>query len=399
MSEQTAPWAGRTAELLFVIHSATFGGPHNQALRLSAPLRAQGVRTTVVLPLEPGTAPVRLRQGGVEVVQIRLHRVRATADPRVQLPFAAGFIPEVLALRRLIVDRRADIVQVGGLVNPHAAIAARLAGVPVVWQLVDTRAQLPVAFVSMLFVRALADVVMPTGRNVMRSFPGAKYVRSRLMPFIPPVDTELFRPQPELREQVRREWGLPPDVPVVGTVANLNPQKGLTELVDAFALTRRALPDVRLVIVGAEYEVHRAYADAIRARLAVHGLRSPGEVTFVGPRSDVERQMQGFDLFALPSVPRSEGIPTVVLEAMACGLPVVATDVGGVSEVIVPDVTGTVVPVCRPDLLAAAAVSILQDDARSIRMGQAARQHAQVNFSIERCVETHLRAYRAACQP
>lgn len=387
---------GPSRRVLFVIHHAVFGGPHNQALRLAEPLRERGHETVVLLPDMPGDAPERLTSAGIQVERMPLHSLRARPDPLLQAQFALGFVPEVLAIRRCIRAHDIDIVQVGGLVNPHAALAARAEGIPVVWQLLDTRAPPLVAWAAMLWVRALATVVMPTGRKVLSAFPGWRRVASRVVPFAPPVDTDAFRPRPELRATVRQGWGIPDGVPVIGAVANINPQKGIATLIEAFGRLRRAIPDARLVIIGAEYEGHRAYSRQLRVRLAELGLRDGADVLFLGARHDIERQLQGFDLFALASVPRSEGIPTVLLEAMSCGLPVVATDVGGVTEIVEEGVTGLVVPALSDEALASAAVRILEDRERSASMGRAARARVEERFSVERCADVHLRAYTLA---
>ena len=383
-------------KVLFVIHGATFGGPHNQALRLAGPLRERGYETVVLVPNEPGNAAARLRDGGVEVLTIPLHRVRATPDPIAQLAFGLAFAPEVLRLRRIIGTHGIDLVQIGGLVNPHAAIAARSLGIPVVWQLLDTRAPRPIASAAMLFVRALADAVMPTGRRVLSAFPGSERLGRRIVPFIPPVDTDAFRPRPEMRADVRREWGIGADDLVVGCVANLNPQKGVDGLVQAFGEARRSVPGARLVLIGAEYEAHAAYSRAIRDRMGEAELVEGRDVLFLGARADIDGQMQGFDVLALAAVPRSEGIPTVLLEAMASGVPVVATDVGGVAEVVEDGVTGRVVPPLDAGAMAQALTAVLAgDDARGT-MAAAARETAERRFALEHCAETHVKAYEQA---
>lgn len=387
---------GSPCRVLFVIHHAVFGGPHNQALRLAGPLRERGYETVVLLPDMPGDAPERLAAAGIAVERVSLHSLRARPDPFLQARFAARFLPEVLAIRRCIRDHGIDVVQVGGLVNPHAAFAARAEGVPVVWQLLDTRAPRPVAWAAMLWVRALATVIMPTGRKVLSAFPGWRRAASRVVPFLPPVDTDAFRPQPGLRAEVRQEWGIPAGLPVVGTVANVNPQKGVATLIEAFGRVRREVPDARLVIVGAEYDSHRGYSAKLRLRLAELGFGEGTDVHFLGARRDIERQLQGFDLFALASVPRSEGIPTVLLEAMSCGLPVVATDVGGVAEAVEDGVTGLVVPPLDEEAFAAAVLRILRDPIRSAALGRAGRQQALERFSVGRCADVHAHAYGVA---
>ena len=387
---------GSPRKVLFVIHHAVFGGPHNQALRLAGPLRERGYETTVLLPDMPGDAAERLKRSGIAVERIPLRTLRARPDPLLQARFALGFLPEVLAIRRRIRELGIDIVQVGGLVNPHAALAARAEGVPVVWQLLDTRAPRPVAWATMLWVRALATVVMPTGRKVLSAFPGWRRVGSRIVPFAPPVDTDTFRPQPELRAEVRRQWGIAEGVPVIGCVANINPQKGIAMLIEALGRLRREMPGACLVVVGAEYDTHRAYSRELRRQLRELGLAEGEAVRFLGARSDIERQMQAFDLLALASVPRSEGIPTVILEAMSCGLPVVATDVGGVAEVVEDGVTGYVVSPIDDEAFASAAARILRHPERRAEMGRAGRERAVQSFSVERCTDVHAGAYERA---
>ena len=382
--------------VLYVIHYSVFGGPHNQALRLAAPLRDRGWETIVLLPDQPGNAASRLRSGGVEVVTMPLHRVRAGKDPRLVGGLLAGIGPEVRAIRRVIRDRSVDLVQVGGLVNPHVAIAARFERVPVVWQLLDTRAPLPLAMVSMIFVRGLADVVMSTGRSVALFHPGGKKLESRLVPYFPPVDVSLFRPRPEDREAARASWGIGLDSPVVGCVANVNPQKGMVDLIHAFVQVRSRFPDARLVLVGAEYATHSRYSADVRAAIAAGSLREGEDVVFAGERADVERQLAGFDVFAFAPVPRGEGISTSVLEAMAAGLPVVTTAVAGLPEAIEDGVNGRVVPPRDASAFAGAIVALLDDPVAAKQMGDTARISAVERFSVEACVASHVKAYELA---
>jgi glycosyltransferase involved in cell wall biosynthesis/SAM-dependent methyltransferase len=382
--------------VLHVIHFPVFGGPHNQALRLSAPLLARGFRTVVVIPSEPGNAGDRLRAGGVDVRTIPLGRLRATTDLQRHVRMLVGLPADVQRLRRLIRAERIAIVQVGGLVNPHAAIAARLEHVPVVWQLLDTRAPHLVAAAAMVFVRELADVVMSTGSAVAQAHPGYRGIAGRVVPFLPPVDLASFAPQPRLKAAVRAEWGLSTGDVVVGCVANINPQKGIVELVRAFAAARSRHMDAKLVLVGSEYATHAAYSAAVRRELAVHGLIEGRDIVFVGGRNDIARQLAGMDVVALAARPRSEGITTAILEAMAAGLPVVVTDVGALREAVEDGVTGFVTHAEDLAMFGNALARLLASLDRRAAMGGEARRTAIARFGIDACVETHLLAYRQA---
>src|SRR4029078_614141 len=140
------------------------------------------------------------------------------------------------------------------------------------------------------------------------------------------------------------EWGVPLEAPVVGCVANINPQKGIVALVEAFALVRQRVPHARLVRAGAEYRTQTAYSAKVRAAMADASLVEGRDVIFVGERTDVERQLAGMDVFAFAPARRGEGISTVVLEGLESGLPVVVTAVGGIPEAIETGVSGFLMP-------------------------------------------------------
>ena len=216
------------------------------------------------------------------------------------------------------------------------------------------------------------------------------------MPFFPPVDVDVFRPSPEARQRVRSEWGVPQESPVVGCVANINPQKGIVALIEAFALVRKRVPDARLVLVGAEYRTQAAYSAKVRAAMTEAGLVAGRDVIFAGERTDVERQLAGMDVFAFAPVRRGEGISTVVLEAMASGLPVVVTAVAGIPEAIETGVSGFLVPPDDPQSLADAIGDLLMTPETAVRVGGAARRRAVDRFGIASCVDDHREGVRLA---
>lgn len=382
--------------LLHVVHYPVFGGPHNRALHLQRPLAARGWQTVVLLPDEPGTAADRLRSAGVEVVTIPLHRLREKKDPRVHLRFARDLPVEVARIRRLIHERSIDLVLVNGLVNPHAAIAARFEHVPVVWQLLDTRTPAALRQGMMPFVTRLADVVMTTGMEVACVHPGATALGDRLVSFFPPVDTALFRPDAERRALARAELGLQPGDVVIGNVSNVNPQKGHRTFIRAAAALRGERPGVRFVILGATYQNHAVYAEELWREASSLGLRLGHDLIVRDPGPRVAELAPAFDLFWLTSDPRSEGIPTVIEEAMAMAMAPVAVDVGAVREAVEDGVTGFVVPPLDPAAIAAATLRLLDDPALRVRMGKEARRQAVERFDTEVCADTHVRAFEVA---
>jgi glycosyltransferase involved in cell wall biosynthesis len=380
--------------LLLVIHYPVFGGPHNQALRLARALEREGVNVTVLLP-EHGEGARRLRAAGIDVITTPLHRARATLRLRPLLALVWHLPGEIKVIRSVIRERAIDVVQLEGLVNPHAAIAATLERTAVVWQLLDTRAPMIVRRLLMPLVVRLADVVMSTGRAVAHVHPGAEALGQRLQPFFPPVDTDVFEPGKVDGGAARRSYGFGEEDVVLVSVGNLNPQKGHEYLLRAVGLLRRDGHRARALVVGASHDTHVAYERELYRLCGRLGLQVGRDVVFAGSLDDVRPALAAADIFVLSSVPRSEGVPTAAEEAMMMHLPVVATDVGAVSELVEHEVSGLVV---RPLDVRALAGAILQvaDPATRTRMGAHAHDRALALCSTEQCAQVHLQAYELA---
>jgi glycosyltransferase involved in cell wall biosynthesis len=189
------------------------------------------------------------------------------------------------------------------------------------------------------------------------------------------------------RAAVRAELGVDDDTIVVGAVGRLVAEKGYPELFDAMA----RLPEhYRLVVVGG---VDPEKPDSLPAD--VIGRAEASGVRLLGHRDDVDRLYAAMDVFVLAS--HREGFPRAAMEASAMALPVVATDVRGCREVVVPGVTGALVEVRDPAALAAA-LGDLGDPATRARLGAAARARALHHFDERRVVETVLRTYRAIAE-
>ena len=376
--------------VLSVVHGPVYGGGHNQMIELRRPLERRGFRTVALVPEEPGTARPRLEAAGVDTVALPLSRLRATFRPAPHARLLRGLPGEVSGIRSLIRERSIDVVQVHGPTNPHAAIAARLEHIPVVWQLYEMRTPMAARRATMPFVLRLADVLMTTGLEVARLHPGALRARDRLVTFVPPVDSGKFRPDPARRAAARDELGIPAGSLAFGTLGNLNPDKGHEFLLRAARDVIARRPTATLRILGSKSPVHASYEAGLRREAGHLG----DSVRFVDPGDRAAELLPGLDLFVLAS--RREGIPTVVLEAMACGLPVVTTDVGAVREIASHGANAIVVPPCDPRSLATALLELLDDEDRREAFGAAGRLAAVEDFGVERCADAHEAAYRMA---
>ncbi|MCZ6671039.1 MAG: glycosyltransferase family 4 protein [Acidobacteria bacterium] len=381
--------------VLVAIQTPVFGGPHNQLNRLAEPLRARGWETVGLLPSEPGNGSARLENNGIPVLKTPMHRMRARWEPRFHFEFLYRFRQEVESIRRILRDQRADVVQICGLMNLQSAFAARLERIPLVWQLLGTFAPRPLRWTLMPLVVRMADSLMTVGPQVTRAHPGAGRFGNRLFEFLPPVDCSRFRPDDRERLQARKKLQVPAGGVLIGTLGNRNRIKGHEFLVDAAQILRQGFPNLYFRVLGSFTSANAGfYAKRVHRRVMDLGLHADRRFAFYDPGSRVENFLPGFDLFVLPS--RQEGTPTSLMEAMASGLPVVATDVGNVRKMIEEGVTGFVVPPRCPEALARRLADLLREPGRAMEMGAAARRHAVKNFDVEKCADLHVQAYRKA---
>jgi glycosyltransferase involved in cell wall biosynthesis len=188
-------------------------------------------------------------------------------------------------------------------------------------------------------------------------------------------DPARFQPNPAARETIRAELGVPENRVVVLAVSRLVRHKGYPELVTAMRDV-----DAELWVVGARLDSDRgADMDAV---FAASGLGE--KLRRLGYRDDVPALMAAADIFCLPS--HFEGLPMSVIEAMLCALPVVATDIRGPREQVVPEQTGLLVPPMRSAPLAAALSRLARDASLRRSMGEAGRTRAMEKYNEARVV-------------
>jgi glycosyltransferase involved in cell wall biosynthesis len=316
------------------------------------------------LSLSAGSAVHRLRRLGVSV------DVLDVADDEVAVRSLADW------LRREEIDLVHAHMYRAEVIGTRAAVAA---GVPVILATVhSSRVRSPedVALLAQL-TPSMDRLIVPSAsieakvRSEGRS--GARFAT------IPNgVDLSRFAaPAPPC--VLRRELGISSSAPLLGVVARLEAEKGHRYLVDAMPAILRAHPDAWLAIVGEGSE-----ADALRAQAASLGRLVGSRVVFTGRRDDVAALTADLTLAVLPSLREAQGIS--ILEAMARRVPVVASAVGGIPEVITSGVDGVLVPPADPAALASAVVSLLDDAALRGRIGEAGYRTVVERYSIDAMV-------------
>ena len=239
------------------------------------------------------------------------------------------------------------------------------------------------SFLDRNLIARRADAILTVSREDRRRMIEIERIDPAKLIFVP---NGIPPPPPPSGRDVRAELGLGPQVPVVGTVCALRPQKALDVLVRAAAALGGRFTALRVLIVGDGPE-----RPALERQICELGL---GEtVTMLGHRSDVPDVLRAFDVAVCSS--NFEGTPLSILEYMEAGLPVVATRVGGVPDLIDSGEHGLLVEPGDPGALANALAELLGDHPRSAEMGRRGRERRRREFDIEVTVEHVERIYEA----
>ncbi len=309
----------------------------------------------------------------------RLGVVRgALAGVRQAARLLAEEVPAARALARIIREERADVVHVGNGVraNFDAILAALLTRTPVIchvkgFEKYGARER---------WVAPRTTLLCMT--EAVRAHCHAHGVRSADEHVIyDAVDEAWLRPQRD-PAAVRAELGVPPDVPCIGIAGNIQEWKGQHVLVEALGRLR-GQATVHCVIAGGVHRAGEAYAAALRERIAALGLGA--RVHLCGFRADIPEVMNAWDVIVHASV-RPEPFGRVILEGMLLGKPVIATDAGGVPELIRDGDTGWLTPPGDAAALAATLDRVLADPAAARAAGARACAWARDRFALERHV-------------
>jgi glycosyltransferase involved in cell wall biosynthesis len=370
---------GSAVRIVHIIDSLDMGGAQKLEVTFAIEAARRDLGFTVVSLAPDDDEPIvaDLRRHGADVICLD----RPGGTPLRQLLL-------LLALIRLLGRLRPTAVQTHlTYANLLGTFAARLRRVPVVATLhntdTDTAHHRP-ALLRMegWALRRLAARVIAVGPAV------AAGQRPRLGSVQPVVVRNAVSAPAVLdaadRASLRAELLGPDGKVLVVSVGRLTAQKAYADLIDAFAQVVAARPATVLVIAG-DGELR----STLDAQLEAAGLR--GNVQLLGARNDVGRLLAAADVFASSS--RWEGLPLAVLEAMGAGLPVVTTSVGDIPTIVTPE-TGLTVPANRPDELAAAIATLVDDSAQRRQLGAAAGQRIAEHYSAGRWVDQLLELYR-----
>jgi glycosyltransferase involved in cell wall biosynthesis len=363
-----------------VISEMRPGGAERVVVHLAGTLAVRGVQVLVVCLQNEGPLAEELKFRGVRVVALKSLR---------------GYdIPAVVRLARVLRQFRPDVINVHDRSSlPYVFIANRLSGRrPMVFSchgllLKDESRPRRRDRMAARDLQALTAVSEQAGAEYARmlNWPGRIDLVPNGVPMPPPHDDLA-------RASQRSQLGVPQDAFVFLAVGNVKPEKGYEDLLEATALLRHRYGDRPFQVLVAGAQSADAYAASLASGMSRLGL--DGTVRFLGYRADAAALYSAADAFVLSS--RKEGLPMVLLEAMAAGLPVVATRVGAVPSVVQDGSDGLLVDAATPSGLAEAMSRLLSERPLGKRLGEAARSRIRERYGVERMTEGYLAVFERA---
>ena len=350
---------GAVLTRLRILHTESslgWGGQELRVLNEAAGMEARGHEVTIAAPAESRI----------------LSEARVRGLKHRCVPIARKTLAGVLSVRRLILELQPTIVNSHSSVDSWlcALASSTLRTAPPIVRTRHISASIPRNIASRWLYTKATSRVVTTGESLREQVVRETRLDGGRVFSVPTgIDLEIFSPGD--RAEARRLLGLPPQDFIVGIVATLRSWKGHRYLLDSVA----SLPDdgLHLVVVG---------SGPGRDNLAEQArkLSISGRVTFAGEQSNVASWLRSFDVFVLPSY-ANEGVPQAIMQAMACGIPVISTAVGAIPEIVRNDFTGVIVPARDPAAIAGAITRLRGDSSLLRRFSEAGRREALERFS------------------
>lgn len=320
----------------------------------------------VMCPAE-GELAERMREVGAEVMPFWVGRMR-------------HFNPFVVwRLISIFKKRGIDIIHTDSTTETfYAGIAARLTGIPLIWHIRVSEGE----WFWDRVLSSLSTRLILVAKALEARFKWLKG-KSRMVVIYNGIDLADFDKGCIGRVSIRDEYGIPDDTTLVICIGRIEEKKGQGYLVEAL----RGIKGVILLLVG---DGDKGYLERLRKIADDMGISN--RIIYTGPRGDIPVLLKGVDIVVFPSL--TEGFSRVILEAMAGGKAVVATNVGGNPEAIIDGITGYIVPVRDAMVLAERINELINNREKLEQMGRAGRKRVEELFAIERHVESVERLYR-----
>jgi glycosyltransferase involved in cell wall biosynthesis len=376
-------------KILFYSHTGTVSGAENILLLALKRLDRSRFAPSAVCPAE-GNLAGKISELGVPCQTIAPLEMRYTWRIDLLFKYLLSFCRTFKELRAAINKAEPDLIHANSIrAGLVATMASIFTGKPVFWHLQDELPRHPLSSAIRLFAAASSRVrLIAASQATADSFRGRvlRLFKNRLPLRVihNVIELENFAVDSRNRKKIREEFGFNDSDFVLGIVGQITPRKGQLELIRTFAEAKKQMPFSTLLIVGAPmFNQDDLYFEELQK--TVRGLGLENSVKFTGKRGDVAELMQALDVLIVNS--KSEAFVIVAIEAMACGTPVIATEVGGIREMIEHKVNGWLVPFGDERLLSEALITLNRQPEMRAAFSEAGKKLVAERFHAEKFIE------------
>jgi glycosyltransferase involved in cell wall biosynthesis len=386
-------------KILFYNHQGKVSGAERIVLLILKRLDRQSFKPVMVCP---ATDQMVEETGkiGVECRPIEQFEARFTARPDKLLRYFVSFIRTLRGLRAEIRRAQPELIHANtvrsGLVATAAATGMKI---PIVWHLHDEMSAHTLSTLIRVFAASFRHIrLLPVSAATGKSFRGRfLQVFGRHLPervIYNGVEIENFKFDAANRARIRRELRIGGEL-VFGIVGQITPRKGQIELLRTFAAVQKEIPSQLLVVGAPVFNQDELYLEELKQTVKNLGIEN--RVRFLGARRDVAAIMQALDALVINS--KSEALVVVALEAMACGTPIIATDVGGTGEIIEHQKNGWLVPFGDEGALSEALITIGKSPKLRRRFAVEGEKIVASRFNAERFISRIEEFYNQGAAP
>jgi glycosyltransferase involved in cell wall biosynthesis len=314
-----------------------------------------------------------------------------TYNPLKLIYYFINLFKTVRFIKQVAQRYEIDLIHTSEIAFWGSGIAARMCGIPSISHCQSLTVFSPrlIGLLNAKVINKVADRVICVSYAVSKTLSKVGLAESKLSVVYNGVDLSKFNDLNNINDYLKKELRIGGNEhPIIGMIGGLDPRKGHKYFIEAASLIKEKFPNILFIIVGASPVdktrklIQEQYWNELQ-RLVVH-FQLDNSLLFIGERADIPELINMMDILIQPS--EIEAGPLVPLESMACGKPVIATDVGGLPEYLEHGRTAIIVPPRDPHAIARAAISLLQDRKKLLRMGELGRERVSRLFDVRQKV-------------
>lgn len=366
--------------ILYVNHVSYMGGAETSLIELTDNIDKSKYRVIVACPAS-GELVEKLSQRDAEHVTIRGGVLKRTFNPFSLIAFAYYFIVNAVKLSYIIRWRKVRIIHANSFTSClFCSISAKTCGIPIIWHMRDLVKMRLFNKIFINYAGSMANIVVATTTVMKNNLISLGVAPDKICIIHNGIDLKKYNTTPTNGEIIRKEFGISLYTPLVGIVGQLTAWKGHRDFVRAAFIVAERYPSAKFLIVGKTIIGDNHYGQELAGLVTKLGL--DGHIIFTGFRSDMSNIMAALDI--LVSASWEEPFGRTIIESMAAGKPVIATNAGGVPDIIENGVNGILVPPRNPQRLADGILKVLSDLELGKKLGDAGRKVVKQRFSLEK---------------